>query len=128
MLQDYRYINLQLNISRDEREPAAILTNHALKEYERLQLDSPTICDKSIIDFKKKFKNNNQAIPDIIDDKFIIKINKHNKNNDDANIKNNDDANIKNTSPKFKNNWIFSNNNDIVSDIKSNKNYISDNL
>ena len=75
----YRYINLQLNISRDEREPAYILTNYALKEYERLQLDAPTICAKSITEFKNKFKNNNQAMPDIIDDKFVININRDNK-------------------------------------------------
>jgi hypothetical protein len=70
----YRYMTLQLGMSREDRDPADVLTAWALKEYERLQLEAPQINSKSITLFNKKFDKNIQAIPDIAEEKFVIKI------------------------------------------------------
>tara|TARA_B110000259_G_scaffold188277_1_gene246157 strand:- start:77 stop:766 length:690 start_codon:yes stop_codon:yes gene_type:complete len=68
----YRYITLQMNMSREDRDPADVLTAYALKEYERLQQEAPPISGSSIKEFKDKFSNSEQAVPDIAEDKFII--------------------------------------------------------
>lgn len=68
----YRYITLQMNMSREDRDPADVLTAYALKEYERLQQEAPPISGSSIKEFKNKFSNSDQAVPDIAEDKFII--------------------------------------------------------
>jgi len=70
----YRYMTLQLGMSREDRDPADILTTWALKEYERLQQESPNLGGDSITLFKKTFTNEAQAIPDVAEDEFIIKI------------------------------------------------------
>ena len=70
----YRYMTLQLGMSRFDRDPADVLTTWALKEYERLQQESPPIGGDSIVLFKNKFNDPNQAIPDVAEDKFVIKI------------------------------------------------------
>jgi hypothetical protein len=70
----YRYMTLQLGMSRFDRDPADVLTTWALKEYERLQQESPSIGGDSIVLFKNKFNDPNQAIPDVVEDKFIIQI------------------------------------------------------
>lgn len=70
----YRYMTLQMSMSREDRDPADVLSNWALKEYERLQQEAPNIDGKSISIFKKKFSNNEQAVPDIAEDKFVIKV------------------------------------------------------
>ena len=70
----YRYMTLQMGMSREDRDPADILSVWALKEYERLQQEAPSIGGDSIKLFKLKFDDPNQAIPDIAEDKFIIKV------------------------------------------------------
>jgi len=70
----YRYITLQMNMSREDRDPADVLTAYALKEYERLQQESPPISGDSIKAFKAQFLNGEQAIPDIAEEKFVIHI------------------------------------------------------
>ncbi len=70
----YRYMTLQLGMSREDRDPADVLSTWALKEYERLQQESPNLGGDSIQLFKKTFKNNNQAIPDVAEDEFVIKV------------------------------------------------------
>jgi hypothetical protein len=70
----YRYMTLQLGMARGDRVPADELSSWALKEYERLQQDSPTLGGGPITLFKKTFKNSQQSIPDICEDEFIIKI------------------------------------------------------
>jgi hypothetical protein len=70
----YRYMTLQLGMSREDRDPADILTSWALKEYERLQQEAPNLGGASIALFKKKFDDPNQAVPDIAEDKFLIKV------------------------------------------------------
>ena len=46
----YRYMTLQLGMSREDRDPADVLTTWALKEYERLQQEAPPIGGDSIVD------------------------------------------------------------------------------
>jgi len=70
----YRKMTLQMGMSRFDRNPADVLTNWALEEYERLQQDAPSISGKSITLFKNNFKNKGQCFPDIAEDHFIINI------------------------------------------------------
>lgn len=70
----YRYMTLQLGMSREDRDPADVLTTWALKEYERLQQEAPNLGGGSIALFKKTFTNENQAIPDVAEDEFVIKV------------------------------------------------------
>ena len=70
----YRYITLQMNMSREDRDPADVLTAYALKEYERLQQESPPLSGDSIKAFKAKFLNGEQAVPDVAEEKFVIHI------------------------------------------------------
>lgn len=70
----YRYMTLQLGMSREDRDPADVLSTWALKEYERLQQEAPNLGGKSVAIFKKTFTNENQAIPDVAEDEFVIKI------------------------------------------------------
>ena len=73
-------------MTREDRDPADVLTAWALKEYERLQLEAPQINSESITLFNKKFDKNIQAIPDIAEEKFVIKIFK----NPDLEVEKND--------------------------------------
>ena len=70
----YRYITLQMNMSREDRDPADVLTSYALTQYERLQQEAPPLSGESIAEFKKKFKSSEQAIPDVAEDKFVIHV------------------------------------------------------
>ena len=70
----YRTMTLQMAMSREDRDPAEVLTVWALKEYERLQLESPQLNSTSICVFKEKFKNSKQSYPDVAEDNFIINI------------------------------------------------------
>lgn len=70
----YRYMTLQLGMSREDRDPSDVLTTWALKEYERLQQEAPNLGGDSVAVFKKSFTNEKQAIPDVAEDEFIIKI------------------------------------------------------
>jgi hypothetical protein len=70
----YRYITLQMNMSREDRDPSDVLTAYALKEYERLQQESPPLSGDSIKAFKAKFLNGEQAVPDVAEEKFVIHI------------------------------------------------------
>lgn len=72
----YRYITMQMNMSREDRDPADVLTAYALKEYERLQQEAPPLSGKSISAFKSKFLNGEQAVPDVAEDSFVIKVTK----------------------------------------------------
>ena len=48
----YRYMTLQLGMSREDRDPSDVLTTWALKEYERLQQEAPSLGGSSITLFK----------------------------------------------------------------------------
>lgn len=70
----YRYMVLQMGMSREDRDPSDVLSAWALKEYERLQQEAPPIGGSSVALFKKKFTDPNQAVPDVAEDKFVIKV------------------------------------------------------
>ena len=70
----YRYMTLQLGMSREDRDPADVLTTWALKEYERLQQEAPPVGGGSIALFNSKFDKKTQAIPDVAEDRFVIKV------------------------------------------------------
>lgn len=70
----YRYITLQLAMSREERDPSDALTAFSLKEYERLMSEAPSISGTAISSFKEKFKNSEQTNPDITQDSFVVEI------------------------------------------------------
>ena len=67
-------MTLQLGMSREDRDPADVLTTWALKEYERLQQEAPNITGESIALFNQKFDKDVQAIPDVAENKFVIKV------------------------------------------------------
>ena len=73
----YRYMTLQMGMSREDRVPADELSAWALKEYERLQQDAPPLGGGSIEAFKKIFKNSPQSVPDVCEDEFVIYIYKN---------------------------------------------------
>lgn len=70
----YRYMTLQMGMSPEDRLPAGQLTEFALKEYERLQQDAPPVGGDAIALFKKTFKDSKQAVPDVCEDEFEIKV------------------------------------------------------
>lgn len=70
----YRYITLQLGMSRADRLSSGQLSEWVLKEYERLQQDAPPIGGAQVKEFKKNFGSSEQSLPDICEDKFVIKI------------------------------------------------------
>ena len=70
----YRYMTLQMGMSPEDRLPAGQLTEFALKEYERLQQDAPPVGGDTIALFKKTFKDSKQAVPDVCEDEFEIKV------------------------------------------------------
>jgi hypothetical protein len=70
----YRYMTLQLGMERCDRVPADELSSWALKEYERLQQDSPPLGSAPIKAFKDTFGGSSQGIPDVCEDQFIIYI------------------------------------------------------
>ena len=70
----YRYLVLQMGMSREDRVPADELSAWALKEFERLQQDSPPLGGDAITAFKKTFTNPEQSVPDVCEDEFVIEI------------------------------------------------------
>lgn len=70
----YRYMVLQMGMSREDRVPADELSSWALKEFERLQQDSPPLGGDAINAFKTTFKDSNQSVPDVCEDEFVIKV------------------------------------------------------
>ena len=118
----YRYLTLQLNMERNNRDPVNNLCNFTLKEYEKLQKEAPLISKNIIDEFKEKFKNSNQSYPDIAEDKFIINI--HNTNYNFTDISNNtNNTNINDISNNTNNTNINDiSNNTNINDISNNTN------
>lgn len=67
-------MTLQMGMAPEDRLPADQLSQFALKEYERLQQDAPPVGGDAIALFKKTFKNSKQAVPDVCEDEFEIKV------------------------------------------------------
>lgn len=70
----YRYMTLQLGMSRGDRVPADQLSEWCLKEFERMQMEALPLSGREIKLFKEKFKSSEQSVPDVCEDKFIIKV------------------------------------------------------
>ena len=70
----YRYVTLQMNLTREDRLPSDQLSEQSLKEYERLQQEAPPLGPSQIELFRKTFGDSNQAVPDICEKKFNIKV------------------------------------------------------
>lgn len=79
----YRKMTLQLGMSREDREPADILSSWALSEYERLQQEAPNLGGSSVSLFKSKFDKSKQSFPDVAEDAFIINVFKPDVENDE---------------------------------------------
>ena len=69
----YRKVMLQLSMSREERQPADILTDWACTEYDRLQKDAPNVMEFVINEYKDKHKSDKNK-PDIVTDDFVINV------------------------------------------------------
>jgi len=70
----YRYMVLQLNLTREDRQPSDQLSDYVLKEYERLQQEAPLLGKQQIELYKNTFKNSTQANPDICENDLNIPI------------------------------------------------------
>lgn len=77
----YRYMTLQLGMTREDRDPSDMLAPWALKEYERLQQEAPNLGGSSISLFKHLFNKDIQSFPDIAEDQFVIQIYKSEEEN-----------------------------------------------
>ena len=70
----YRYITLQMGMSREDRRPSDELFEWSLKEYERLQLEALPLRGADVTAYKKAFKGSKQAMPDNCRSNYEIKI------------------------------------------------------
>lgn len=70
----YRYITLQMGMSREDRRPSDELSEWALKEFERLQQEALPLRGQDVQLYKKTFKASNQAMPDNCRTDYAIKI------------------------------------------------------
>ena len=70
----YRYMTLQMNFTREDRLPSDQLSEFSLKEYERLQQEAPPLGGSQIELYRKTFAHSNQAVPDVCEKTFNIKI------------------------------------------------------
>ena len=70
----YRYVGLQMGMSREDRRPSDELFEYALKEYERLQQEALPLRSADVALYKKTFKNSTQAMPDNCKSDYTIKI------------------------------------------------------
>ena len=75
----YRYITLQMSMSREDRQCSEELFDWSLKEYERLQQEALPLSKKVVETYNTKFKDSKQASPDICRGEYKIKI--YNRNN-----------------------------------------------
>ena len=69
----YRAMTLELGMSRADRRPADEMCGWAAKEYDRMQQDAPPLGGDIVSAFKKIFKNQ-QSIPDVAEDHFVIEV------------------------------------------------------
>ena len=79
----YRYMTLQLGMTREDRDPSDMLAPWALKEYERLQQEAPNLGGSSISLFKNLFNKDIQSFPDIAEDQFVITVYKSEEEKED---------------------------------------------
>lgn len=70
----YRYVSIQMGMSREDRRPSDELFEWALKDYERLQQEALPLRGADIELYKKTFKNSKQASPDNCKADYVIPI------------------------------------------------------
>ncbi len=70
----YRYITLQMGMSREDRRPSDELSEWALREYERLQQEALPLRGADISLYKKNFGKSGQALPDNCRSDYSIQI------------------------------------------------------
>lgn len=70
----YRYMTLQMNLTREDRQPSDQLSEFALKEYERMQQEAPPLGGSQIALYRKTFASSPQAVPDVCEKEFYIKV------------------------------------------------------
>tara|TARA_B100000902_G_scaffold224271_1_gene213030 strand:- start:64 stop:729 length:666 start_codon:yes stop_codon:yes gene_type:complete len=70
----YRYVSIQMGMSREDRRPSDELFEWALKDYERLQQEALPLRGSDIALYKKTFKNSKQASPDNCKSDYVIPI------------------------------------------------------
>ncbi len=70
----YRYMTLQMTLTREDRMPSDQLSEYALKEYERLQQEAPPLSGAQVSLYKTTFTSSTQAKPDVCEDEFLINI------------------------------------------------------
>ena len=80
----YRYLSLQLSIPRSDRLQSDELASWALKEFERLQQDAPTLSDDSVNFFKNRFDRKIQSFPDAAEDAFVIYVHGRTKSSESS--------------------------------------------
>ena len=78
----YRYVTLQMGMSREDRRPSDELSEWALKEFERLQQEALPLRGADVNLYKKTFKASNQAMPDNCRSDYSIKIYNRGENNE----------------------------------------------
>ena len=88
----YRYMTLQMGMGREDRDPADVLSAWALKEYERLQQEAPPLNGSSVAEFKRRFKDSSQSVPDVAEDEFVIHVYRAVESGANANADDADDA------------------------------------
>ena len=70
----YRYMTLQMTLTREDRLPSDQLAEYALKEYERLQQEAPPLGGAQVALYKNTFSKSSQATPDVCEDEFLINV------------------------------------------------------
>jgi len=70
----YRYMTLQMNLTREDRQPSDQLSEFALKEYERMQQEAPPLGGAQVALFRKTFAHSQQAVPDVCEKEFNIQV------------------------------------------------------
>ena len=70
----YRYVTLQMGMSREDRSPSDELFEWSLKKYERLQQEALPLRGADVSAYRKAFKGSKQAMPDNCRTDYAIKI------------------------------------------------------
>lgn len=70
----YRYVSIQMGMSREDRRPSDELFEWALKDYERLQQEALPLRGDDVKLYKTTFKDSKQASPDNCKKDYVIPI------------------------------------------------------
>jgi hypothetical protein len=110
----YRYMTLQMTLTREDRLPSDQLSEYALKEYERLQQEAPPLGGAQVALYKNTFSKSSQATPDVCEDEFLINV--YRPPDVSISVKEEDIEILNNRSSSINMVSITSNNNEVHSD------------